>query len=890
MPDILAFNRGIVSDLALARKDVERVSLSAETQTNWMPRKLGSMMLRPGYEYIVSTRDGISLSADHPEALHFPFIFSKSDTAIVQVILNGIRVILNEAFLGYPYVTTAVTNGLFSSGVTGWTDNDDTGATSSGTGTSLSLVGTGFAYARRYQQITVASADQNIEHCLRFEVGRGKADLKISGTLGDGSYLDKIDLGVGEYFFSFTPTGDFYIEISSATKYATLVNQAILYSQYYSASEITANFKQLLFATSIASNGLNTVRGVQSGEIVYFSDGANSLNKLERHGTRSWGLADYAPEDGPFLPYNSTGTTLTPNAISGDIVLTASHNLFKSEHVGALFNIDSVGQRVQVNVTAEDQFSSEIRVTGVNRPFFVELAGTWTATVTLQRSIGAPGSWTDVTTYTTNGNNTYNDGLDNQVVYYRVGVKTGDFTSGTVELALNYAQGSISGICRVVTVTNATTATAIVLRDFGGVQATNNWREGAWSDHRGYPSAVELYQGRLWWAGKQNIWASESDAYETFDPDLEGDSRPISRSIGYGTVDNINWMVGASRLIIGTDSRELSAQSSADDEPLTQDNFSLKDASTNGSERISPVKLDKTIIYASGYKVFQLAPIDGYEYEPIDLSSLVPDIGSPSIVALGIQRKPDTRVHVVLSDGTTAIFVYDSTEGVQGWVKTQTDGTVSDVVVFPGTEEDTIYYHIERTIDGTNHSYLEKWAKESECQGGSLNKQADSFSTYTGASTSTITGLSHLEGESVTAWADGKKQGPFTVSSGQIILTTPASNVVAGLTYTASFKSTKLGDLTEREIINQIGLVLKNTHASGIQFGDDFSHLESILKADLPKVSGFPDTDHVFPTYELDKIPVNGKWANDSRLCLQADAPLPCTVLAAIVELRSNRK
>jgi hypothetical protein len=45
---LLAFNRGEVAKLALARVDLERMRLSAETQVNWMPTVLGPMMLRPG--------------------------------------------------------------------------------------------------------------------------------------------------------------------------------------------------------------------------------------------------------------------------------------------------------------------------------------------------------------------------------------------------------------------------------------------------------------------------------------------------------------------------------------------------------------------------------------------------------------------------------------------------------------------------------------------------------------------------------------------------------------------------------------------------------------------------------------------------------------------------
>ena len=51
----LAFNRGIISALALARIDLKRMALSAAMMVNWMARTLGSMMLRPGLGYLGST-------------------------------------------------------------------------------------------------------------------------------------------------------------------------------------------------------------------------------------------------------------------------------------------------------------------------------------------------------------------------------------------------------------------------------------------------------------------------------------------------------------------------------------------------------------------------------------------------------------------------------------------------------------------------------------------------------------------------------------------------------------------------------------------------------------------------------------------------------------------
>ena len=70
------FNRGLISPLALARTDLERVGLSAETFENWMPRNLGSMMLRPGTKYIGATRSNLI-------AKFIPFIFSSTDTALL---------------------------------------------------------------------------------------------------------------------------------------------------------------------------------------------------------------------------------------------------------------------------------------------------------------------------------------------------------------------------------------------------------------------------------------------------------------------------------------------------------------------------------------------------------------------------------------------------------------------------------------------------------------------------------------------------------------------------------------------------------------------------------------------------------------------------------------
>ena len=123
---------------------------------------------------------------------------------------------------------------------------------------------------------------------------------------------------------------------------------------------------------------------------------------------------------------------------SGEITLTAERAFFKSTHVGALFELNSSGQEVTVNILAEDTWSEPIRVTGVGaaaRGFIVEITSatfTGTTTVRIQRSVATVGDWSDVSGWTWTADTppgSLNDGLDNQIIYYRIGVKTGEFTA-----------------------------------------------------------------------------------------------------------------------------------------------------------------------------------------------------------------------------------------------------------------------------------------------------------------------------------------------------------------------------------------------------------------------------------------------------------------------------
>ncbi len=88
---------------------------------------------------------------------------------------------------------------------------------------------------------------------------------------------------------------------------------------------------------------------------------------------------------------------------------------------------------VEESISAQNTWSDAISfAVGI---FDLSVSGTFTATVTLQRSFDAGSTWLDVETFT-QGVEAVVDNADN-TVKWRIGVATGDYTNGTAEVRLS---------------------------------------------------------------------------------------------------------------------------------------------------------------------------------------------------------------------------------------------------------------------------------------------------------------------------------------------------------------------------------------------------------------------------------------------------------------------
>jgi hypothetical protein len=879
-PVLLQFNRGRISPLALARIDLKRAAISAEIQTNFIPRALGPMSLRPGLRYI---------NQEIGDTRCIPFVFAADDSALIEMHDDTVSFVIDDVRLTRPVVTAAITNGNFTTDVSGWTATDAGIFNAWVTGGYLGLSGDGSAIASRQQQVTVTQV--GIEHALRIVVFRGPVSLTIGSTSNGTEYRDVIELKAGHHSISFTPTGaSFYVKVWNQTSRRALVDS------------ISVENGDVYLTAPWSDATMRSVRWDQSGDIVFLSVPGGQQRRILRWAARSWSIETYAPDDGPFLVENTSTMVMTPSALDGIITVTSDavsgSGAFRAGNLESIYSLTSVGQTVTAAIAAQNTFTTSIAVSGITtaRTFGVVITGTFVATVTLQRSFDFGATWQDTgTIYTAPTSTVFTDGLENQLIEYRIGIKTGGYTSGTATCTLTYSAGSITGTFRVTEFVSTTQVTAEVLSPLGGVIGSAVWAEGAWSPRRGYPSAVAFHEGRLWWAGKDKFWGSITDAFDRFDPNFLGDAGPISRSIGSGPVDKINWLVALQRLLAGTGGSIVSCRSSSFDEVLTPTNFNPKIPVTQGSAAVNVVKIDESAIYVqqNGKRVIELsATPSNNDYGVTDLTELVPEVGSPGIVWLAVQRQPDTRVHCGRSDGTVALLVFNKAENVVCWVDIETQGNVIDGCVLPGIEEDSVYYVVERTQGGGNvTTCLEKWAMESECVGGLANLQADSF--VVGTNVSTLSGLDRFYGLTLVVWADGKDRGEFLVTGSSINLGATYNTVMAGLPYTAQFKGARLAHATKEgyvglsmpKRIHEIGLILSNCHAKGIRFGQNFDTMD-----ELPDIENFADVDpdSVHETYDKDFIALPGEWETDARLCLEAQAPRPATVLAAVLNMNTS--
>jgi len=271
------------------------------------------------------------------------------------------------------------------------------------------------------------------------------------------------------------------------------------------------------------------------------------------------------------------------------------------------------------------------------------------------------------------------------------------------------------------------------------------------------------------------------------------DAHAMNFTLSSNDVQNVRWMSGDSDgLLIGTVAGEWTVSPTSLGGALTPTNVNAKQMTSYGSAQIRGVKVGSTtlMVQRSQRKVRELTYIY-YEnkYRAPDLTVLAQHITLGGVTEVAYQQEPNSILWAVRGDGVLLGLTYERDQNVIGWHRHELGGAgvvVESVAVIPAPDgtRDELWLVVKRTVNGSTKRYVEYMTKLWE-RGDDQQEAvfADSSLQYDGSATDTVTGLSHLEGETVGVLADGAQHPDCVVSSGGITLNREASKITVGLQY-----------------------------------------------------------------------------------------------------------
>ncbi len=668
----------------------------------------------------------------------------------------------------------------------------------------------------------------------------------------------------------------------------------------------------------------------QSADVMYIAHPDYEPRKLSRYSDDDWILEVTDIQDGPFLSQNSVvESTITASATTGTVTLTASgHAPFISgttaghapsgsvatskSQTGALFKLvhaldtPSVDAELTTNVLDEATDTLEV-YKGVT--WDLTTNGTWgkagdSASVVLERSYDGGTTYETVVTATSAANkNITTDGTEevgDAIYRVRVSEVGGDASKCSVQLSVRDTDHI--GIVKITSVTSPTVAIGTVLTTIGSTDATHRWSEGAWSNYRGWPRTVDISpEERLTFSGSTakplTSWGSVIGEFDSFKAGILDDDAITFTLIGSGQQNTIQWVVPRTSLMIGTVGGEHLLGASAADEALTPTNVTAKIKGTRGSERLQAMLVNNSIIFLQrgGRRVRELSNIDTYDaenYRAEDLTVFSNHITKSGIVDWAYQRTPDPMLWCVRDDGEIAVMTYERQQEVFSWARVVLAGTdakaESVTVIYGGAgNEDEVWFTVSRTINGSTVRNIEKFKPR---DWGSDIKDAffvDSGITDTGGTT-TISGLDHLEGETVQVFADGVEQyeaatDDFKVSNGDITVASGLTTVQAGLGYTTTVKPMKidlggLGLATKKKVTEGTLAFYKTI---GGKWGNSTDNMYDFDYKNADVADGTLYSGHLV-------VPFDGGYTEGGDVIVQQDEPLPMTLLSLTLDVGAH--
>ena len=834
---VISFNAGKLTPLIDARSDIEKYSFGCRILDNMIPRIYGAVERRPGTKYIANVQDGSVKSR------MIAFIFS----ATIAYKLEFSNQIINVYF------------------------GDDL----------VDTVTSPYLEADLFQLQTEQSAD------VMWIVHPSYAQRKFSRVSATEFTLDTITFENGPFLERNDIAEDDGITITvTGNNIATVTTGAI------GAAIITVTMGSTALATAAVALLSENQRFYITGSTSAVIDHAYTIDPLR-----------VTTSSGATLTINPSEAITTDPATNGEVyfggqtvTLTASSALFTtgdSGHTNALFKITH--NRLVTATTGAAVASGIIgRAIDVKGNWTFTTSGNWAAKIELQRLEDGV-NWETFRTYVssiTAGAGSFNavksDIEEANGIKYRVFAIS--YGAGKIESTFIVNESTQDSIYKITAVASTVSATATAIIAPPDNVAAIRWSEGSWSAVRGYPSAVTFFGERIIYgftnSDQQNIWLSQVGEFEDFEA---GINDADSFALTLPTANRGRWLASLETLAAGTTGGEWRIRASSLDEALTAQNFDIKIQTQRGSADMQALEVNDAILFIDfvARKIREFTFSDPKQkYVSPDLTALAEDITSGGITSVAVQRNPDAIIWMTIADSPYLIsMTYEREQNVVAFSNHPLGGTgiAESVIVTPGTDEDIITLTVRRTIDSSTVRFIEEMQPRNW---GSRTSATNSFFVDAGivdtSGSTTITGLGHLEGETVSVLVDGAVQAEQQVSGGAITITETGDRVVVGLPCPYEVSPMRMDKMDRGgATIGSIGkiseLVLSLLASGNVRYGDGVTDFAIPFRTE--EVYGSPPD--LF-TGLTDNLAFDGGFSTEKPVVISGTDPLPCTLRAII--------
>jgi hypothetical protein len=405
------------------------------------------------------------------------------------------------------------------------------------------------------------------------------------------------------------------------------------------------------------------------------------------------------------------------------------------------------------------------------------------------------------------------------------------------------------------------------------------------------PSVVEYHEQRRFYANtntKPNgIWGSQSGNYRNMnvsDPTKDDDA--ITRALVAKKVQDIRHLVSSNVMIAFTGSAEFKIWSGGQTDVLTPATFSAKPQSYNGCSHVPPIVVNDSILYiqAKGATIRDIEyDLSRDTYRGADISLMSSHLfKGHTIVDWAFAQEPHNIVWCVRDDGALLGLTYLKDQEVYGWHRHETDGLVESVCSISEGDEDAVYFVVKRTIGGVDTRYVERM-KSRTFDTISDAWFVDCALSYSGTATTTVTGLFHLEGETVSILADGSVEPSQVVSGGSITISNACTKIIVGLPYTAEMQTLRIdaqngADSIQPKMKKIVALSVTTEESRGLKVG-----VSTLVEMKDRTTENWGQA--IEPITDTRRIIVDPIWKEPGSIIIRQDYPLPATILSVIPEV-----